>query len=513
MAHHRHEFAVPRRARPTRATRRLLTAVLGILTLAAAVPAPAHAAPTTAFRLVDLPARDGAILKANLISPTTPGPHPAIVFISSWGLNDAEYLAQARSLATAGYVVLSYTARGFWSSGGQIDTAGPKDIADVSAAIDWLDANTTADPARVGLGGVSYGAGIGLIAAGQDSRVRAVAALSGWSDLVESLYAGQTRHPQAVWLLQATARLLGRPSAEFERIVSDYFANRNIDGITAWGQIRSAETYLDGLRANQPAVLLANAYGDSIFGPNQLVEFFGDLTGPKRLEFSPGDHAIPELTGLAGLSNEVWASARQWFDQHLRGGPAGGAPVVLRVRNGGVESYADWADVSGGATRHTLSAASFRATGDTVANAGVVLLTNGLEALTGVPPLAWLPAVDRSRAAVWQTGLLPGGAAVRGIPRVHLTVTPAAGTGTVVAYLYDVDLLGTGRLVTHAPYTWLAGGRQVIDLALPATAWNVPAGHRLALVLDTEDPLYLDANPPGAAIAVSGSSWVDVPLR
>ncbi|BCB88093.1 hypothetical protein Psuf_054060 [Phytohabitans suffuscus] len=67
--------------------------------------------------------------------------------------------------------------------------------------------------------------------------------------------------------------------------------------------------------------------------------------------------------------------------------------------------------------------------------------------------------------------------------------------------------------MTHAPYTWLSGGRQVIDLALPATAWNVPAGHRLALALDTKDPLYLDANPSGAAIAVSASSWVDIPLR
>lgn len=511
MAHSRPELATGRRATPTRF--RLLTAVLATLTLLAAAPAPAHAAPTTAFRLVDLPARDGTVLKANLISPTTSGPHPAIVFISSWGLNDAEYLAQARALAAAGYVVLSYTARGFWASGGQIDTAGPKDVADVSAAIDWLAANTTADPARVGLGGVSYGAGISLIAAAHDHRVRAVAALSGWSDLVESLYAGQTRHPQAVWLLRAAAQLVGRPSAEFERIVGDYFANRNIDGITAWGRVRSAETYLDGLRANRPAVLLANAYGDSIFGPNQLVDFFGDLTGPKRLELSPGDHAIPELTGLAGLPNEVWASTRQWFDQHLRGGPAGGAPVVLRVRGGGVESYADWADVTGSTTRYPLTPASFRAYGDTVAGAGVVLLTNGLEALTGIPPLAWLPAVDRSRAAVWQTGFLSRGAAVRGITRVHLTVTPSAPTGTVVAYLYDVDLLGTGRLVTHAPYTWLSGGQQVIDLALPATAWNVPAGHRLALVLDTEDPLYLDANPYGSAISVGGASWVDVPLR
>ena len=92
------------------------------------------------------------------------GTHPAIVFVNSWGLNDAEYLAQATAFARAGYTVLSYTTRGFWGSGGQIDTAGPQDIADVSAVIDWLLAHTTADPAHIGVAGVSYGAGIGLIA-------------------------------------------------------------------------------------------------------------------------------------------------------------------------------------------------------------------------------------------------------------------------------------------------------------------------------------------------------------
>ena len=41
-------------------------------------------------------------------------------------------------LADAGYVVLSYTPRGFYLSGGYIETAGPKDISDVSDVIDWL---------------------------------------------------------------------------------------------------------------------------------------------------------------------------------------------------------------------------------------------------------------------------------------------------------------------------------------------------------------------------------------
>jgi hypothetical protein len=41
----------------------------------------------------------------------------------------------------------------------------------------------------------------------------------------------------------------------------------------------------------------------------------------------------------------------------------------------------------------------------------------------------------------------------------------------------------------------------------------VPSGHRLALVVDTEDALYLDANPWGAAITFTGPSYLDVPVR
>lgn len=495
------------------------------------------AVPTTALRLVDISSHDGVVLKGNLIGPATPGPHPAIVFISSWGLNDAQYLAQAGTLARKGYVVLSYTARGFWGSGGQIGTAGPADIADVSAALDWLVANTATDPTRIGMGGVSYGAGISLIAASRDTRIRAVTALSGWSDMNESLYGGETPRPQAMWLLNSLAKLFGRTDAEFDALYADYFAKRNVPTLLTWGAQRSARTYLPGLQANKPALLLAQGYGDSIFGPNQLTDFFTAYTGPKRLELAAGDHAIPEITGLIGLPNHVWTSVGRWFDQYLSGKDTGigDEPVVLRVRNSGaIEPYSDWADVTGSRTRYQLGDAAWQYTGpmqtgpsapwkktfyhfgDTVAGAGVVLLSNGLEALSGVPPIAWLPAVDRARAAVWQSPVLNRGAAVRGITRLHLEVNPGAGRGTVVAYLYDMDAGGTGKLVTHAPVSWSGatpGARRSVDITMPATAWDVPAGHRLALVVDTQDPLYLDDNEFAAAISVSSGSWLDVPLR
>ena len=521
----------------------LIAAVLSVVLVsvgagtAVASTAPASTAPATGPRAVDITAADGVVLKAHVFEPGTPGRHPAIVFVNSWGLDDREYLLQARGLAERGYVVLSYTTRGFWASGGRIETAGPLDVADASTALDWLLAHTSADPGRLGMAGVSYGSGICLIATAFDPRIKAVVAMSTWTDLVASLYGDQTRRPQAVFLLAALANLVGRPSAELSRVIDDYFANRNTEQNASFGRLRSAASYVDAINRNHPAILLANAYGDSLFPPNQLIDFFGRLTGPKRLELAAGDHAVVEAAGLVGLPNHAWTSLDRWFGQYLAGtDTAIGAepPVVLRVRNtGAVVTAADWPSVSVSASRLGLGAVRWwDGTGplggaatdgwsrtiwtglDTTAGAGVALLSNGFEALLGVPPMVWLPSVDRLRAGVWVGQPLPSGARVRGIVRLHLALRPASANGTVVAYLYDLDGTGTGVLVTHAPATWLdaePGAPLTLDVALSAMAYDVPAGHRLALVVDTADPLYLDANRSGAAVTFTGPSWLDVP--
>jgi predicted acyl esterase len=516
----------------------LALASLSITVATVGIAAPARAA-TTPLSFVDITAADGVILKANVIESSAPGLHPAVVFPSSWGLNDLEYVAQATAMANSGFTVLSYTPRGWWLSGGRIDTAGPKDMRDASTVIDWLLAHTHADPARIGMGGVSYGAGISLMASGFDSRVRAVAALSGWSDLAASLYGDQTRRQQAPALLQGAAVLFGDTSAEFDEIIDDFWDYRNMPAVLEFARIRSAKAYLPAINANHPAILMANAFGDSVFPPNQLVDFFGALTGPKRLEFSPGDHAIPELTGLAGLDNQVWSSARRWFDHYLAG-VANGVdtenPVVLRPNgNGPAESFASWSAVAASTVRYGLGEVRWwDGTGDlggtpstgwsrftwtdlgTTANGGVALITNALTALTGQPATAWIPGVDRGHAGVWISSPASSALRVRGIPAVHLRLTPSAPDGTVIAYLYDMDSLGNATLLTHAPASWRganAGSGLTLDLRLPAAAWTVPGGHRLALVVDGSDPLYLDDNGAFANVTFSGPSWVDIPLH
>ncbi|MEU3723813.1 CocE/NonD family hydrolase [Streptomyces sp. NPDC031705] len=524
------------RPRPTTAA-----AVAALLAAAALGLAPhqAQAAPATTsqtdassqLRFHDIPGSGGITLKGNVFTPAGAEPgrkYPLIVLPTSWGMPQIEYIAQARQLADSGYVVVSYTSRGFWLSGGQIETAGPADIADVSAVIDWALATAPADPGRIGLGGVSYGAGISLLASAHDPRIKAVVALSGWADLIDSIYSGRTQHLQAAGMLGAAGRLTGRPGPELQQILGDFLGSKleNEQAMIEWGRKRSAADQVDRINANGAALMLGNAWGDTIFPPNQYAEFFEKLTGPKRLEFRPGDHATAEATGLLGLPNDTWTNAHRWFDRYLKGERNGvdtEAPVQIKSRSTeGYEGYPDWKSVGSGGTERLPLADSEHvwANADSGANGGILFLSSVLDQFAKAPPTASIPLLPRAFAAVWQSPRHERERRVRGTVRVHTTVTPTKGDGTFVAYLYDVGPLGIGKLVSNAPYTFhgkTPGQSFGVDLDLFSTAYDVPAGHRLALVVDTVDPLYIEHNPTGAQLTFSSPrtdpSYVSVPLR
>ncbi|MGW3727379.1 alpha/beta fold hydrolase, partial [Streptomyces sp. NPDC000851] len=443
------------------------------------------------------------------------------------GLPQVEYLAQAQKLADAGYVVVSYNVRGFWQSGGHIEVAGPPDIADASRVIDWALANTPADAGRIGMAGVSYGAGISLLAAAHDKRVRAVAALSGWADLIDSIYSGRTQHSQAAALLNGAGTLTGRPSPELQQIFKDFFASDldREDELIAWGKKRSPATYVDRFNANGTAVMLANAWGDTIFPPNQYADFYEKLTVPKRLQLRPGDHATAEVTGLFGLPNDVWTDTGRWFDHHLKGAENGidrEQPVRLKSRSGGgYEDYPDWKSVTATSRKIALAdTTTIHTNVNSGADGGIIFLSSILDQVAQVPPMASIPLLPRRWAAVWQSEKYATAQHVRGTAKLHTTITPTKESGTLVAYLYDVGPLGLGKLISNAPFTFhgrTPGKPFGVDLELFSTAYDVPAGHRLALVVDTVDPLYIEHNPSGGRLTFSSPpndpSYVSIPLR
>ncbi|QWF17485.1 CocE/NonD family hydrolase [Lysobacter capsici] len=494
-----------------------------------------------------IPGWDGAEMGAFVMVPKDqgPGPFPLLVMPASWGAPNLEYVGRGAVLAGQGYVVVSYTSRGFYDSAGQIDIAGPGTVEDVSAVIDWALAHTPSNPAKIGASGISYGAGISLLAAERDPRIKAVAALSGWADLEASLYANRTVSQQGAALLVLAGSLTGRPGPELAgataRIALGDFDGA-VNGLLPVVPQRSPITDAAALNRNGTAVFLANAFNDSLFPPGQYIDFYTGLSGPKQLLFAHGDHATVEVAGALGLPNEVYTGAVRWFDHHLKGidnGVEREPAVRLKSQDGDWRGYADWNAVQTGSTVLALSRPSgliaptgeLRATPSTgwshsiltglptVADSGIAFVSGFLQSVQ-VAPQASIPLVLRAGAGVWQTPMNWLPQQLSGMPKLHVTVTPSQSEVSLFAYLYSVDLLGNGTLLSHKPYS-LRGARpgvaQTIDLRLEATSWDIPAGRRLVLVVDTQDPRYTSASTIGGSVSFSSPasdpSTLTVPLR
>lgn len=513
-----------------------------------AAAAPATASPTHT-RFVDIISHDGVKLRAVVCEPSVPGPHPTAILPSAWGGGMTQNIIPCEHLADKGYVTVSYATRGFGESDGEVEVGGPADIADVSSVIDWTLGHTAADPTRVGVGGVSYGAGISILASAADPRIRAVASLSGWADLFDSLYSNETRRAAVIGILRISAEQNGPPSAEARAMLDHYFADNDISSVTEWSRSRSPIEHLDEINHNRPATLMVQAWNETVFPPDQMTRLFDGLTGPKRLEFVPGDHASAETSGLLAMPNESWDSVYRWFDAHLAGTDDSitkEPPLVLKPRGAtdrpreyhntsdeittATEKYELGADNKLGVVaadngepgRGPHDWSTTVTTGrDTIADGGVPLVTYTAEALTGQPPVVPMGGIDRKGGAVWTSEPLAEPHKIRGSSHLRLTATPPLKDGMLVAYLYDVDAAGVGTLISSMPYTWKnaePNTPMTVDTALPSTAYDVAAGHRVALVVDTEDPLFfLHSNQPDTPLTFSSPaadpSSVTLPLH
>ncbi|MDX8036168.1 CocE/NonD family hydrolase [Lentzea sp. BCCO 10_0856] len=490
--------------------RRSLVLVLVLLTTLLGAPA-AVAAPGHQISYKTIPGVGGTALKAFVVEPTGQGngPFPLLVMPSSWAVPNIEYVGAAAKLAKeSGYVVVSYTSRGFWDSGGEIDIAGPDTVGDVSKVIDWAIANAHADGTKVGAAGISYGAGQSLLAAANDKRIKAAAALSTWTDLARSLYPNNTVNKQAVEVLLGAGHATGRPGPVLLE-AEDAYRDGRFWEVVPISAGRSAVSKIDQINANGTAVMLGNAWNDGIFAPGQIADFYGKLTGPKRLMLSPGDHATAELFGAAGLPNEIWESVGRWFDRYVKGTANGidaEQPVQLKPNNGGTwKKFGAWP--TGTTDTVQLDGKRIHAGWATVADSGTILLSGALQGFLNIPTGVSLPFVDRNVAGVWGGPQYPRGATLAGTPKLKLQVTPSAEITTLFAYLYEVGPLGLGALITHKPVKVTGAGRtQTLDVELEPTVWNVGSGNRLALVIDTVDPRYLTESTRGSTVTFGPSS-------
>ncbi|MFE2727583.1 CocE/NonD family hydrolase [Kitasatospora sp. NPDC059327] len=512
---------------------------------------------------------DGVRLSAFSLRLKGDAPRPVVIVPAGWNpFGWLPFLYAYLKLAQRGYHVLAYSPRGIgikgWvsTSEGFVDVAGPNDWADGSTVIDY--AQQSLEPSRIGFLGESYGSGISQLVAAHDpaARVDTVVALSTWGNLATSLYNNGTRHLEAV---QALIDFTGGPLEEkfdegAQQLLKDFLSGQNLDEVVAWGTERSPESYVDQTNARGVPTFVSNTWHETLFPVNPVLDVFERLTVPKHLNLWIGDHGAPEGPGLAGLVPGLpfpglavpSREAYEWLDHHLLGIdndvpnwpvvnsqsmftyqtvaiPGGTKLITVPARR---EAYASWHEATTGSESWYLTGAGdtgdgtltdkptagwsrdFAAGALTSSVAGELLKT-GQREWFGNPETYKLADFERDQLLVWSTDPLTGSGEVarriRGAATVRLTVRSSVDAATVIAYLYDVAPDGTARIITHEPYTATDLAPKVnttLVWLLQAVSYDLPVGHRLALVINSRDPLYSYAGSDLPALTTTTVSSV-----
>src|SRR4051812_26185590 len=163
---------------------------------------PSDAAPRpqdVRIAVVDGPDGDQHVsLDATFFPPAGSGAAPAVLLAHGFGGSKLSVRDQAERLAAGGYAVLTWSARGFGRSTGEIALNSPDyEVKDVRQLVDWLAKrpdvrlDAAGDP-RVGIAGGSYGGAIALLAAAYDDRIDAIAPQITWYDLADALFPDAT---------------------------------------------------------------------------------------------------------------------------------------------------------------------------------------------------------------------------------------------------------------------------------------------------------------------------------
>ncbi|MFE0643033.1 alpha/beta fold hydrolase [Streptomyces sp. NPDC058877] len=498
---------------------------------------------------------NGVRIDTSYFTDDSTGRRPAVLLGHGFGGSKDDVRAQAEDLARNGYAVLTWSARGFGASTGEIGLNDPDhEVKDVRKLVDWLAGRPEVlldgpgDP-RVGITGASYGGAISLLAAGNDPRVDAIAPQITYWNLADALFPNGvfkklwagiffSAGNQAPGNQTSGARVpegrtdgerpgaarpaaCGRFTAElcalYQRVA---VAGKPDPAARAVLEARSPSAV--GTRIKAPA-LLVQGQSDSLFTLAQSDAMARTLTAngaPVAVDWIAGGH-----DGGDRETERVERRITNWFDRWLKREATVDTGPAFRVsRTGGVDSTDGRATLRAATADHYPGLASHTVT---------ALLAGPPQTFTN-PPGAAPPAVSAvpglgggfSGLSSLGVGLsldFPGQHArfdadpqaaplrITGTPTVRVKVTSTAADGSAVLFgkLYDVGPDGRqqvlpAQLVAPVRVENATAGRS-LTLTLPAIDHEVETGHRLRLVIAATDLGYASPTvPAGYTVAVEG---------
>ncbi|WP_306324666.1 CocE/NonD family hydrolase [Streptomyces venezuelae] len=528
-----------------------VTAVLAVLAgagtwtaVASDDPPPVH----RADRMLDI---DGTRLDTSYFTGDGDGRRPAVLLGHGFGGSKDDVRAQAEQLARDGYAVLTWSARGFGASGGEIGLNDPDhEVKDARKLIDWLAArpevllDKPGDP-RVGVTGASYGGAISLLAAGHDPRVDAIAPQITYWNLADALFPDGVfkklwagiffsagNQPGAAGTAatggKATsgkagsgskAAACGRFTPELCALYERVAVNGKPDA-AARALLEARSPSAVGARIKVPA-LLVQGQSDSLFTLAQSDAMARTLTAngaPVAVDWTSGGH-----DGGDRETERVERRISGWFDRWLKKDTSADTGPAFRVsRTGGVDS------TDGQATLRAATADRYP--GLTAGTRSIPLTgpaqTFANPAGAAPPAVSAVPGLGGGVAGLSSLGVglsldFPGQHArfdakpqteslrITGTPTVRVKVTSTAADGSAVLFakVYDVGPDGRrqvlpAQLVAPVRVDGAEAGKSV-TLTLPAIDHEVEAGHRLRLVVAATDLGYASPTvPAGYTVAV-----------
>ncbi|MEV4563849.1 CocE/NonD family hydrolase [Nonomuraea sp. NPDC049419] len=542
-------------------------ALIGVATWLVWPSAPQVRGQDQQITVVDGPSDDQRVeLDTTFFPPPEGGKAPVILLAHGFGGSKQSMRDQAVRLAQQGYGVLTWSARGFGRSGGQIALNSPDyEVKDVKQLIDWLakrpdvQLDAAGDP-RVGIAGGSYGGAIALMTAAHDQRVDAIVPQITWSDLADALFpnaAAPSSGERAggvfkrMWAgiffgqgvsLDASS-LLGRREApapltpeqarcgRFLPAICDIYQQVATDGratpeavellrksspVTVAGQIKAPTLLIQGQRDSLFPIGHADANAKAIAAAGT----------PVSIAWFDGGH-----DGGNGEADWLFEQTSAWFGRYLKGeGPGDAATPVSAftvTRDGGrdpgtrqrirlhpeADSYpgltgtdTTTVELSGPAQNVVNPPGGAPASISTVPGIGGLLGGQGTGVSLDMP----------GQSAAFESRPLTAPLQLTGSPTVKVRVT-GKGEATLFAKLYDVaDALQPPTLPAGlvAPFRVTipeGAGSAEATITLPAVDHRFAVGHRLRLVVTTTDMGFATPAQPAAYQVALASPALTVP--
>ncbi|MBI3853736.1 MAG: CocE/NonD family hydrolase [Verrucomicrobia bacterium] len=264
-------------------------------------------------------------------------PTPVIIVIHGYAgaKNDERVVMLAEEFASAGYVVLAPTARGFGNSDGNVAVAGPNEINDLKTLILAMQTGTIGDsPAitvpvtaasKFGVGGASYGGGHSFeIMRTHVPGLAAVAPIVGWTDLYQALCPKDV--PKLAYAVGFFASGYDPAHPNYADQMFDWIKNI-LGGQPEKVHVGDSQTSIDWRSVIfDPAELQVPAFviqgwRDHLFPAEQATALFETNTNIPFFKLYLGGLGHPPASSDLGSSEGLYmrAQLRRWFDQWLKG--------------------------------------------------------------------------------------------------------------------------------------------------------------------------------------------------